>query len=294
MKAFIRICLSLMALLVLPATRCLALGTEEFGNKPLSALNYPNWKGIIDVVNDKSRVYQRWVNGNEHMFYEGGIDDLNRVLKNFAAAEMPVHEVVLRPDPGVTHSFDNTKPPIKFNWQLHVVTGIAGSLTNSDKGDFVWPKHPRLTIHTSGDFDLSKLMVPKGVKLASIEEQSAVARLAMDSTDQSVRGWSAGVVAELDHHDPANLAALERLLADDNDWVRLNAAGSIGLFGRQAKSSIPALKKCLDRPDENLKSAAKTAIETIEAAPDRTEEAKARAGGLKKIKDFIAEHKPTP
>ena len=291
MNAVIRKSLLLSALLFLPAATCLALGTEEFGNKPLSALNYPNWKGIIDVVNDKSRVYQRWVNGNEHMFYEGGIDDLNRVLKAFAAAEMQVHEVVLRPDAGVTQSFDRSKS-IKFNWQLHVVTGIAGRLTNSDKGDFVWPKHPRLTIHTVGDFDFSKLAVPKEVKLISIEQQSAVARLAMDSTDKSVRGWAAGVVAQLDAHDPANLAALERLLVDEDDWVRLNAAGSISQFGSQAKSALPALKDCLARRDANLRTAAESAIKEIDAAPDRTEETKQHAAGLKKIKDFLAEHKP--
>ena len=287
MNAFIRTSLVLSALLVVPAATCLALGTEEFGNKPLSALNYPNWKGIIDVVNDKSRVYQRWVNGNEHMYYEGGIDDLNRVLKSLAAAEMPVHEVVLRPDAGVTNSFDATKPPIKFNWQLHVVTGIARSLTNSDKGDFVWPKHPRLTIHTAGDFDFSKLAVPKEVKLISIEQQCAVARLAMDSTDKSVRGWAAGVVAHLDQHDPANLAALERLLADEDDWVRLNAAGSIGRFGGAAKSAIPALKECLLRADANLRAAAEKAIESIEATPDRRKEVEEHAAGLKKIREFV-------
>jgi len=281
----------LFALLVLPIAKCLALGTEEFGNEPLSEANYTAWPRIAAVVNDKSRVYQNWVNGNENFYYAGGSAELNRVLKSFAAAEMPVHEVVLRPDPGVTRSFDQTRGPIKFNWHLHIVAGIAGSLTGSDKGDLVWPKHPRLTIHTGPDFDFTKLAIPKGVTLVSVEEQSARARLAMDSTAQNVRGWSAGVVAHLDNHDPANLAALERLLADDDDWVRLNAAGSIGLFGPQAKSAIPALKSCLERKDANLRAAAEKAIETIEAAPDRTEEAQTHVAGLKRIKEFIATQK---
>jgi hypothetical protein len=279
---------ALAALLIIPAAKSFALGTEEFGNGPQSSENYKQWPGIIDVVNDKSRVYLSWVNGNEHLYYAGGADELNRVLKAFAAAKMPVLEVVLRPDAGVTRSFDRTRPPIKFDWQLHVVGGIAASQFDSDKGELAWPKNPRLTIHAGPDFPLDKLAIPKEIKLVSIEEQSAVARLAMDSTEQSVRGWSAGIVARLDNHDPANLAALERLLADDDDWVRRNAAGSIGLFGSQAKSAIPALKTCLDRADANLRAAAENAIKQIEDAPDRTEEAKAHAAGLKRIREFIA------
>src|SRR5262245_14465128 len=255
MQAWFR-ALALAVVVLVPVARCLALGTEEFGNDPLSPENYKQWKGIAEVVNDKSRVYQVWVNGNEHMYFAGGVDELNRVLKAFAAAEMPTHEVVLRPDPGETRSFDNTRPPIKFDWELHVVTGIAASQFGSDKGELAWPKNPRLTIHAGPKVDFHKFVIPKGVKLVSIEEQSAVARLAMDSTEQSVRGWSAGIVARLDSFDPANLAALERLLADDDDWVRQNAAGSIGLFGRQAKSAIPALKNCLTRANANLRAAA--------------------------------------
>ncbi len=281
----------LVAVLVVPVTTCLAVGTEEFGNGPLSPENYKLWKGIAEVINDKSRVYQNWVNGNEQMYFAGKVDDLNRVLKAFAAADMPVHEVVLRPDPGVTHSFDQTRGPIKFDWQLHVVGGVAASLIRSDKGELAWPKNPRLTIHAGPDFPLEKLAAPKEVKLLSVEDQSTIARLAMDSTNQNVRGWSAGIVARLDNFDPANLAALERMLADDSDWVRSNAAGSIGLFGSQAKSAIPALKDCLDRADANLRAAVKSAIETIEAAPDRTAEAKAHAAGLERIRAFIAEAK---
>jgi hypothetical protein len=275
------------------AARALAAGTEQFGNEPLSPANYEAWPGIAEVVNDKSRVYQSWVNGNENMYYAGSADELNRVLKLFAAAKIPLREVVFRPDPGATRSFHDMEPKIKFNWHLQVVGGIAASLTGTDKGELVWPKHPRLTIHTPG-LELSKLDIPEGTTLISVDELSARTREAIDSTNQNVRGWMAGVLAGLDSFDPANLATLEKQLADKSDWVRLNAAASIGLFGSQAKSAVPALKDCLDRPDENLKSAAKKSIETIESAPDRSAEAQAHAEGLKAIKEFIAKHRPRP
>ena len=282
-----------LVLLFACVARVFALGTEEFGNEPLSPANYEAWPGIAEVVNDKSRVYQSWVNGNENMYYAGGVDELNRVLKLFAAAKIPLREVVFRPDAGVTHSFDQTKPPIKFNWRLHVVGGIAASLTGSDKGELVWPKHPRLTIHTDG-LDLTKLDIPDGLALVSIDELSARTREAIDSTNQNVRGWMAGVLVGLDSFDPANLATLEKQLTDKSDWVRLNAAGSISQFGSQAKSAVPALKECLERPDENLKTAARKAIETIESAPNRSEQAQAHAEGLKAIKEFLEARKRKP
>jgi hypothetical protein len=284
---------AVLVLAVALAAEAFAAGEEEFGNEPLSPANYEAWPGIADVVNDKSRIYQSWVNGNENMYYAGGADELNRVLKVFAATKIPVREVVFRPDPGVTHSFDQTKPPIRFNWHLHVVGGIAASLTGADKGELVWPKHPRLTVHTTG-LDLAKLDIPDGLTFVSVDELSARTRKAIDSTNQNVRGWMAGVLAGLDSFDAANLATLEKQLTDKSDWVRLNAAGSISQFGSQAKTAIPALKDCLERPDENLKTAARNAIETIELAPPRSEQAQAHAEGLKAIKEFLEARKQKP
>jgi hypothetical protein len=172
--------------------------------------------------------------------------------------------------------------------------GIAGHLTTRDKGDLVWNKHPRLTIHVGGDsdpnrIDLAKLEIPKGVKLLAASDLSARARQGIESKDQTVRGWSAGVIASLDARDPKNQAAIEKLLTDDVDWVRLNAAGSIPLFGAKAKSALPALKACLERKDEGLKTSAQKAIESIEMATvDQVAEQK-YAAELDRIEKFIAD-----
>ena len=119
--------------------------------------------------------------------------------------------------------------------------GIAGHLTTLEKGDQVWNKHPRLTIHVGSDIDLAKLEIPAGREaLLNVSDLSARVRQGTESKDKTVRGWCAGVIAHLDARDAKNQAAIEGLLKDDDDWVRLNAAGSIPLFGAKAKSAIPA------------------------------------------------------
>lgn len=280
--------IALMALSV--PTKVWALGEEQIGNEPLSDANYAKWPGLVEVVNDKARVYYSWVNGNENFYYFGTIDELNAALQNFAKADLKEHEVVLRPDAGKVGSFQGENK-FTFQWHLQIMDGIAGHLTTRDKGDLVWNKHPRLTIHVGSDIDLAKLEIPKGVKLLDVTELSAQAREGTESKDKTVRGWCAGVIAHLDPHDTENQAAIESLLKDEDDWVRLNAAGSIPLFGAKAKSALPALKECLERKDEGLKASAQKAIETIESAKEDQEADKRHAESLDRIKRFIADRK---
>jgi hypothetical protein len=284
--------LLLLATLLLPGT-AFGLGEETLGNAPLSEANYKDWPGLAAVVNDPARVYQSWVNGNENCYYTGTTAELNQALANIAAAELKVHEVVLRPGPGSVKNFDGTSE-FTVNWHLHIFGGIAKHLTTLERGDQVWPVHPRLTIYVGGDVDLAKIEMPKGVKLIGLPELSARARKGIESKDKTVRGWSAGVIAEIDPHNKENLAAIAKLLGDDDDWVRLNAASSISQFGRQASSAVPALKECLKRDDKNLQERAQKAIEEIEAAPDTSEKQREHAAALERIERFIAEGQPRP
>jgi hypothetical protein len=282
--------LALGLVLLLTPARLWALGEEQIGNEPLSAANYAKWPGLAEVVNDKARVYYSWVNGNENFYYFGTIDELNAALKNFAKADLKEHEVVLRPDAGKVKNFQGENQ-FTFQWHLQIMDGIAGHLTTQEKGDLVWNKHPRFTIHVGGDVDLAKLEIPKGVTLLDVSDLSARARQGTESKDKTVRGWCAGVIAHLDSRDAKNQAAIEGLLKDDDDWVRLSAAGSIPLFGAKAKSAIPALKSCLESKDENLKTRAQEAINTIEAAQEDAVGEREHAAASERISKFVAEFK---
>src|SRR5262249_6012484 len=106
--------------LALPAT-ALALATETFGNAP--AANQPDWaKGIVDVVNLKSRVYSKWINGNESFYYRGNAQALNEALQKFAAVKDEVRQLILMPGSGKTQAFGGKT--IEFDWRFHVPSGI--------------------------------------------------------------------------------------------------------------------------------------------------------------------------
>jgi len=140
-----------------------AMGTETRGNGALSALNYTEWKGIMPLVNDRARVYEIWINGNEHLYYKGGAKELNVALANFAKVEVKNHVVVLRPGPAVRHGFDQTAYP--YDWELHVIGGIARRFTNDNIEDLDRQKDPVLTVVIGGDIDLNKIEFPKGLTL---------------------------------------------------------------------------------------------------------------------------------
>ena len=159
----------------LSAQQAFALATDEIGNKPLSELNYTEWKGIVPIVNDKARVYQVWVNGNESFYYKGTTKPLNAALATFAKVEVKNHVVVLRPGP-VERRAIRDKTLIHFNWELHVIGGIAVERATDDIEDLEWQKDPVLTIYIGGDIDLDKLEIPKGVTLRAAPGQSDEAK----------------------------------------------------------------------------------------------------------------------
>ena len=277
-------------LTVLPLPGAWGLGDETIGNEPLPDANYTEWKGVMPVINDKTRVYSNWVNGNEHFFYKGTTAELNAALAHFAKIEVKSHEVLLRPGPGIAHTFERKEIP--HNWELHIHGGISKHLLTLDKGDEVWNKDPRLTIYVGGDIDLGKLEIPKGVTLLDIPTLSKrVAAGITASKDKTVRGWGCGELTSLDHFSGENMQAVAKMLDDSDNWVRLNAAGSLPRFGKKAAPHLPALRECVVAGDQGLKERAQAAIVEIEKAEDQSKEEKEFAASQKKIGEFLERQK---
>lgn len=262
-----------------------ALGTEEFGDDLLSEANYTEWPGLFDLASDKCRVYSNWVNGNENFYFAGNTDQLNAALEKFAAIKVAKHEVLIRPGPGKAHSFNSARI-LDCNWHVNVHGGISKHLTTLDKADSFWPTDPTMTIWTGGGMDLAKIKIPKGVQVVGVNDKAARARAGLDSKDQTVRGWGSSILADMNPHDPANYAAVEKLLKDDVSWVRLCAAGTVKQFGALAKPAIPLLKECEKSDDENLRKAATEAIAVIESAKEDEAAAKAYLESVEKIAAF--------
>lgn len=267
-----------------------ALGEETFGNAPLSAENYKDWPGVEPVVNHTSRVYHQWVNGNEQFFYRGDPAALNDTLQKFAGVQVEARNVVLRPGPGLAHTFQADKT-VAYGWRLHLIGGIARHLTTLDRGDQVWSKNPTLSIYAGGDVDLAKLEIPKAVTLLTLTELKQRARLALKSTDKTVRGWTCGQLAELDPYDDTDRDAIAGMLKDPDNWVRLNAASCLPEFGKKAMPVVPMLKAALATDDAQLKETAQKSIETIEKAEDRAAAENAHREMLPRIEAFVAARK---
>lgn len=285
MRHVFLILLGFLLMLSSAPSRAWALGEESFGNQPLNAANFREWPGIAPVVNHESRVYHQWVNGNEYCYYRGNNESLNDVLQKFASTDEKVHEVVLRPGPAIAQSFNKSKT-INYNWNLHLVGGIAKSLTKKDQGANIWSKHPILTIYVGGDIELDKIKIPKGVtvlELADLEKRYAKG---LKSTDITVRGWSMGQLARLDPYSKSNMEAIAKLLKSEEMWVRLNAAGALATFGKTAEPLLPNLREALNTDDKRLKTRIKETIKKIEHAKDKSESEKEHQEMLAKISQF--------
>jgi|JI9StandDraft_1071089.scaffolds.fasta_scaffold14660_3 hypothetical protein len=160
-----RLALPFLLMLLFVPSLCYAMGTEEKGNRPLSELNYSDWKGIMPIVNAKSRVYQVWINGNEYLCYKGKTKELNEALASFAKVEVENHVVVLRPGAADRRAFDKTLVPL--NWEIHLLGGLAKSKATDGIENLDWQRDPVLTIYVTDEIDLDVIEIPKGVTLRS-------------------------------------------------------------------------------------------------------------------------------
>jgi hypothetical protein len=289
MSTFLILTLGVLAL-CLPC-KAWALATEDFGNAPTSALNYQDWPGIMPVVSHSSRVYHWWCNGNEQFYYRGDTAALNDALKKFAASKADVHEVLLQPGPGIAHSFDGAKT-IPYNWNLHIIGGIARQHKQTrPQADKVWNESPTMAVCVGGDVALAKIEIPEGVSVIDLDGLSRRCREALTSKDPTARGWGAGELAGIDPYSDENLAAIAKLLEDDDEWVRQNAVGAVTRFGRKAETVLPALREMRATQNKQLKDCVEKAIEEIQKAKDTSAAEKEQRSMREKIHTFCETHR---
>lgn len=199
------IAFSLGSLAAAPEDASLAspsMGEEAFGNDPVE--NNAEWaKGVLAVANDKSRVYWRWINGNEEFFFKGSTlanlpNQLQAALTLFAQIEADRHEVVLLPTAGETQSFE--KIHVSYDWSLAAPSGIYLSMIRRDQADLdLDPTTARMTLHLDGKrLRFDQLTLPPGVTLVGPADLAERYRLGLESEKPSVRAraaylaWSIG------------------------------------------------------------------------------------------------------
>ncbi len=265
-----------------------ALRIEHVGNAPLNERNYRDWKRVMPVVNDLSRVYHVWVNGNDHFYYRGDTNTLNDALKKFAAIEADVHEVILRPGPAERKTFDGKQ--VRYDWLLHIHGGISRHLAAKEQGTSVFDKYPTMTVFVGGgNIDLEKITIPKGVVVLELADLRARYIEGLESDDHRARGYAAYFLARVDPYNQQNVAPIAKLLHDKHNWVRSMAAGALGRLGKQAESAVPALRKVSEGENEKERTRKRfrEVIETIENAEDHTDALRKQRAVLTKISKFL-------
>lgn len=266
-----------------------ARGEESFGNKPVAASNYADWQGIMPVLNSPQRVYTTWVNGNEHFYFRGDVDQFNQVLRDFAKVETPVRELVIRPESGVTKSFEGKE--VAYDWNVHLIGGIARHMSRLDKGALVWPTHAVMTLYAGKAFPLEKLQIPEDITVTRVAELKKRIMEALESSNQNVRGWAAGELADLDQFDGRSVTIIARMLDDDENWVRLNAAGALARFGAKSKSILDQLRPLGQSDDEALRMQVAQSITQIEKSEDAKDAENEHQARLKAIDRFLSSRK---
>ena len=240
------------------------MGEETIGSEPFGDANFKDWPNVLPVVNNKSRVYHTWVNGDERFYFDADPEQLNELLVDFANLKGK-KEVLILPQTDDVKTFDR-KRSFAFNCQLHLVGGIAKHIADQDKGSIYWPLDPRLTIHVTPKTDLAKLKIPKSIELVSLAEIKKRYKGGLESTDKSVRGWGIGFFAHVDPYDGESLKVVSDLTVDADDWVALNALSSLKQFGPKVKDHLPRLKEIANSEIKNNADRAKKVIESTEAA----------------------------
>ena len=191
-----------IALVLVSASNGWSFGLETFGNDPLSDANYADWPNVTPVVNDAHRVYQSWVNGNEDLYFVGDSVALNSALKNFAAIKADRLTIVLRPGPGSGQSFHNKKS-FRFNWNLHLLGGVSRMMAKKDLGSNIWDPTPNLHVYVGDAIKLDEIRIPEGVDVLEISDLQKRYAKCLNSTDRTVRGWSAAILLSSIHTTPS-------------------------------------------------------------------------------------------
>ncbi|KPJ55891.1 MAG: hypothetical protein AMS16_03455 [Planctomycetes bacterium DG_58] len=281
--------LALTVAVSLPAN-VFGMAMERKGNAPFHEANYKAWKGtgIMAVINHPNRVYHVWCNGNEHFYYRGDAEALNDVLRKFAAVKLKVLEVVFRPGPGETGTFE--EDTVRYDWQLHLLTGLAGHETPPGaemdlRGLYVGERSPTLTVFIGrGNVELDKVIIPKGITFIGPGDLRKRYLQALKSKDSRTRGYAAYHLAELQPYNRENLPLIVALLKDkDAAWP---AVGALGKMGKNAEEALPAIRRALPKQDKHGRKRFLEVIEEIRGAKDTAEAARFHREMFKLIASF--------
>jgi hypothetical protein len=276
-----------VVLTLLATSNALSLGTESFGSKPLSDVNYVPWPNVMPVINDEHRVYHSWVNGDEHFCFAGDTAALNDAIEDFAAIGAENLVIVLRPGPGKTSSLTSDRT-VTFNWDLHLLGGISKMMSTLELGKNIWDPSPRLQVYVGDAIKLDEVEIPNGVEVLEIADLQTRYAKCLASDNRTVRGWSCGHIARLDPYDTNSMHKIATKLDDDDNWVKLNAAGALSQYAIASEVVIKQLQ-AVKTNDEQLQARVSQTLEDLQRAEPDEAAQKEYQQTLASIHNFVVE-----
>lgn len=142
-----------------------ALATEQIGPAPEGnphGFVSSNWSDTVKTLAlHPSRVYSRWVNGAEDIYFKtADIQQLNDLLAMFSTvAEEPILIIRSESEPNV-QSFQGQE--IEYNLRLRIPEGIYLQMAKEKKDPIQWPTEPQLLL-ISQPIKMQQLEIPKNI-----------------------------------------------------------------------------------------------------------------------------------
>ncbi len=128
--------------------------------------------------------------------------------------------------------------------------------------------------------------IPENIDLLQLADLKARYETGLQSTDQTVRGWTCGKIASLDPYDNASMLEIADMLNDESDWVKLNAVGALRVFTAHA-SEAEKTRRSVQTDDVKLQERIESTVKNLQEAKTSSEERDAHAKILSDIAKFV-------
>jgi len=221
-----------------------AWGMEDFGPAGGHIGRSADWpKGVEGVLRHPSRVYRKWVNGNENAYYDGDIEAVNELLQLFAKVDLTSHHVVLRSGRPSARSFHGKLTPYAVQFELPGGIYLGHIRKHASTG--LYALKPRLIVHVNEALakHVDKLVVPEKVSLHETTHRIEDALAAIESGDLSLRVRSITVLGEAGDSAAVVMKALNRAAASDDETARNRAQRAIKQIEQDNSPPQRALKQ---------------------------------------------------
>ncbi len=137
---------------------------------------------------------------------------------------------------------------------------------------------------------MTRLRFQRTQDLLQLADLKARYEKSLKSTHTDVRGWTCGQIAALDQYDAASVQKIAAMLNDDEDWVKLNAAGALSVFTAHASEAEKALRS-VQTDDVKLKDRIASTLKTLQESVASKEERDSHDEMLSGIAKFTAAHR---